>query len=104
MNNLQDQVINLILKVEFLTEDEKRYFISHLPKDEKQLKKLKDKLEDTINQFEKDKPMLFNKINKLVSDYKVKLEEYKNKKIREIIAQAEKREREEDLEKMLDNI
>ena len=104
MNELKEQIISLILKAEFFTEEEKKVFISRLPDNEKQLKELKVKLEEKIAQFERDKPIIIKKVQKIMSDYKAALEEYKNKKIREILKKAEEREKEDDLDGLLENI
>ena len=94
----------MILKAEFFTEEEKKIFISRLPSDKNQLLSLKNKLEEKIAQFERDKPVIIKKVQKLMSDYKAALEEYKNKKIKEIIKKAEEREKDDDLDDMLKNI
>ena len=94
----------MILKAEFFTEEEKKIFISRLPNDKNQLLSLKNKLEEKIAQFERDKPVIIKKVQKLMSDYKAALEEYKNKKIKEIIKKAEEREKDDDLDDMLKNI
>ncbi len=104
MNDLKQQVISLILEAEFFTEEEKKIFISRLPNDTEQLLDLKNKLEEKILQFERDKPVIMKKVQKLMSDYRATLEEYKNKKIKEIIKKAEEREKDDDLDSLLENI
>ena len=99
---MKEQVIELIHKTFFFSEEEKNDLIDKLPDDIEVLSRLKDKLKEKIDYYENNQDEVQKKMKKYITD----LEAYKNKSIQIIIKKAEEREREsdEELDSMLDDI